>query len=322
MSALDEYTRSLMNPDELEAIEDPDYDTGEDDADADGADEKGGKDDAAADAGDQNALPVEGADPKPADAASAAAPAPAPAAEPATEQAAAPAAAVADPAPAPQFVPRYEAALPADHQAKLDDIAAKEADLKAKFKAGEIDFDAYETERETLIRDRAVLDRATVKAEISQEMTQQTAQQQWQNTINSFMSQVQGELDYRRDPEKCADLDQFVKVLANNTAYASKPAEWFLQEAHRRVQALYGLTPAAAPAAAAPAPKPTLAEVKAARKPAVAAAPASLAQVPGGDGPGDVADEFVDIDSLTGFAQEDAIRRMSPEQRERYLKGA
>lgn len=313
MSALDEYTRSLMSPTELEAIEDPNYDTGEE---ADSTEDDDSKSDAADESAEQDSQPVEGKAPPP--------PAEAPAESSEVDEDAPAPAEPAEPAPASQFVPRYEAVLPSDYQAKLDDLTTKEADLKAKLKAGDIDFDAYDTEREELSRERSALERAAVKAEISQEMTQQTAQQQWTNTVNGFLSRVKSELDYASDPQKWDDLDQFVKVLANNPAYNDKPPEWFLTEGHRRVQALHGLsTPAAkdSPPAPPPSPKQVIDKAKAARKPAVAAVQASLAQVPGGDGPGDVSDEFVDVDSLEGFALEDAIKRMSPEQRERYLKG-
>ncbi len=43
------------------------------------------------------------------------------------------------------------------------------------------------------------------------------------------------------DTGKQADLDMFVKSLANDAKNGDKPAEWFLVEAHKRVKALHGL---------------------------------------------------------------------------------
>ena len=72
----------------------------------------------------------------------------------------------------------------------------------------------------------------------------------------------------------------------------------------------------------APVPKrETIQEAIAKRKPPVDAAPKTLAQVPGSDGPGDVGSEFADIEALDGMEYEDAIARMSPAQREKFLRG-
>jgi hypothetical protein len=152
-------------------------------------------------------------------------------------------------------------------------------------------------------------------------MTQQSAQTQWQNTINKSMVEFakpeNGGIDYRKDADKAADLDQFVKVLANRTENSDKPMDWFLTEAHKRVKALHGVATAEKkvdPAAAAKVAND-------ARKPPIGSAPATLAQVPGGDGPGDVAGEFADLDALEGEALEGAIAKLTPAQREKWVRG-
>jgi hypothetical protein len=227
-----------------------------------------------------------------------------------------------DTAPAPEpepetaeFRPRYEAKLP-------DDFATQEAAIKeqadalvAKFKGGDIDFDQYQIEAAALAKSERALDEIRFKASLSQEMTAQTAEQQWAFTVQRFMSataKAEGGIDYAKDAEKNADLDLFVKALARDEKNSDKPAEWFLHEAHKRVQAMHGITTKPTP----PAPP------AASRKPPLSAAPKTLAQVPGGDGPGDVdGNEFADIDRLTGEAQEAAIAKMTPSQRERYMMG-
>ena len=70
-----------------------------------------------------------------------------------------------------------------------------------------------------------------------------------------------------------------------------------------------------------PASQDPVADAKAKRKPPVDAAPTTLAQVPGSDGPGDVSDEFSDVLALDGLEFEEAIARMSPAQREKFLRG-
>lgn len=252
-------------------------------------------------------------DPAEAEAAPGAAAEAAPAAEPA-----------AAPAPAPAVAPRYDAKLPDDYDNKVADLSGREAELKRAFRAGEIEFDDFEARRDELLREREALTIARTKAEISQEMTAQTAEQQWASTVNGFLATIaelppeQGGIDYRKDAEKAADLDTFVKTLAGRQENADKPMEWFLQEAHRRVRALHNLSAAPAPA---PAPAPDAAR-RASRKPDLSGVPATLAQVPGGDGPGDISGEFADVMALEGDDFETAIARMTPAQRERFLRAA
>ena len=225
-------------------------------------------------------------------------------------------------APAPElepetaeFRPRYEAKLPDDFATQEAAIKEQAEALTAKFKGGDIDFDQYQIEAAALAKSERALDEIRFKASLSQEMTAQTAEQQWAFTVQRFMSataKAEGGIDYAKDAEKNADLDLFVKALARDEKNSDKPAEWFLHEAHKRVQAMHGITTKPTP----PAPP------AASRKPPLSAAPKTLAQVPGGDGPGDVdGNEFADIDRLTGEAQEAAIAKMTPSQRERYMMG-
>lgn len=293
MSAqLDADLASTMTPEELEAI------NGED-----SPEEKlimrqapEGEDDDDENDGDDDAPPVEGK----------------------TEPAEEPADDAAEPVevPEPQATPRYDAKLPSDYDDQIKSLKDRDAELRQKFKDGEIDIDERDEGLAALSEQREQLLVARAKAEISQEMTQQTAAQQWQNTVNGFIARAakeEGGIDYRKDTAKAEDLDSFVKFLANKQENADKPMEWFLAEAHKRVLALHGV---------AQAPKrESLDEAKAKRKPPVDAAPKTLAQVPGSDGPGDVASEFADIEALDGWDLEQAIARMSPAQRAKYLKG-
>ncbi|MFP5486265.1 MAG: hypothetical protein ACLGHV_11450 [Gammaproteobacteria bacterium] len=299
MSALDADALATLTPEEREAIEGSDI--RDDDLDAmkkiasksDASDDDDGDQDDAND-GDDDAAPIEGKT-APAEAA----------AEDAAE----------DEAPARQAVPRYEAQLPSDYDDQIKTLKDRDAELRQKFKDGEIDIDERDAGLAELSEQREKLLVLRAKAEISQEMTEQTAQSQWQTEINKAISRAAKEdgIDYRKDQAKAADWDQFVRILAANPAHADKSMDWFLGEAHKRVMALHGV---------AQAPKrDTIDEAKAKRKPPVDAAPKTLAQVPGSDGPGDVASEFADIDALDGWDLEQAIARMSPAQRAKYLKG-
>jgi hypothetical protein len=84
---------------------------------------------------------------------------------------------------------------------------------------------------------------------------------------------------------------------------------WFLEEAHRIVRAKHNIqAPAAKTQTSTKRPAP-LSQV-----------PKTLAGVPGPDGPGDVGnDEFQDIDKLSGLELEDAVAKLSPAARAKYL---
>lgn len=205
----------------------------------------------------------------------------------------------------------YRAELPADYEAKVQALADEDADLAAKFKTGEIDFDEFRALSTELNNKRHDLSMAKVKAEIAAEMGEQTAESTWQETIDSFMSKAlkDEQIDYRKDKPKEKDLDLFVKALAADEDNADKPMAWFLTEAHRMVRAKHGIQ---APAASKPG-KPT-------RPAPVAQVPKTLAGVPGTDGPGDLGgDEFQDLDRLEGLELEDAVAKLTPAAREKYL---
>lgn len=276
-------------------------------------DDEGDDDNTGADAAAAAAAAAPAAAPAPAPAANA------PAAAPAAEPAAAPAPA-AQPAPAPAPTPTYKAELPADFDARKQAAADKESEAWRRFREGEIEQTDLQSELAAVSEERAALQALQTKAEISREMSAQTAEQQWQNAVTSFMDGVKSTVDYTTDTKRAADLDLFVRSLANDPANASQPMSWFLEEGHKRVLALHGLSAAPAPSPA-PAQAPAAAPAPAVRKPDTSGLPPTLANVPGSDGPGDVSGEFTDIDKLSGFELEDAIRRMTPAQRERYSRG-
>lgn len=349
---LDPHVSSQLSEEELAAINDTLSDAELDLMRAVAAAERDDEED------DDSAAPAAAPAPAPAPAAeSAAAPAVAatPAAAPAEAPAAAPAAAPAQAAPAeapaaapapaaaaveqdmePAPAPVYVAALPDDFDARKQAADAKESDAWARFEEGKIDRAALQVELNQVSAERSQLSALQTKAEISREMSQQSAQRNLEVAVNTLFAAARkpenGGIDYAKDLQKATDLDGFVRALGNDPANEGKPLSWFMNEGHKRVMALYGIstTPAPAPAnataaaspaqAAAPAAAPATAPATA-RKADTSGLPPSLANVPGSEGPGDVGGEFSDIDKLEGLALEDAIRRMSPDQRERYSRG-
>lgn len=217
----------------------------------------------------------------------------------------------------PELRPRYNAELPSDYADNVAAIKAESDELAAQFRDGTIDIDEFQLKSQEIAgrRDDLVVQRT--KAEISSEMSTQSATQQWEGAVSKF---VQGSanqpIDYNTNAAALEDLDQFVRVLSNKPEHENKSGDWFLKEAHKRVLALHGVDD--------PGPVPTLPktpEKPAARKASVASIPKTLAQVPGSDGVGDLAGEFADIENLEGFEIEQAIHRMTLVQRERYAAG-
>jgi hypothetical protein len=207
----------------------------------------------------------------------------------------------------------YQAALPADFDDRVKAIEDSEAEIARKFEAGEIEQPEYVRETRRIAKERGELDRIQVKAEMAAEMSQQAEIHQWQQQVAKFMREAKkiDGVDYRGNEALGTELDTLVKALANNPANADKPSAWFLQQAHKAVKAMHGIADKPAPASKD--------EKPASRKSPIDKAPKTLAQVPGGEGPGDVADEFVNLDNLDGDAYETALAKLTPAQRERYL---
>lgn len=223
------------------------------------------------------------------------------------------------------FSPRYQATLPDDFDAQMKAVDAREAELAAQFKAGEMDAEEFLAENLKINNQRREMDILRTKVEISREMGAQTAEQEWNWAVSSFIKKVKRDegIDYSTDKDKEADFDNFVKVLAASAANADKDYEWFLSEAHKRTKVLHGID------AKVTTPKndqPKIdqpAKPKPSRKPPTDSLPATLSHVPGSDGPGDVDDnEYADLDKLEGMEYERALARMPKDQRERYLKAA
>lgn len=319
MSLNDDQLR-LLSDAEREAMEaeDNDYDPEEDNAAALaslgrgplGGEEEEEGDDYAADAGKGKPEPSTPPEPTETTAAPAAAPAAA-SAEPtdATQPTDAP-------APNPQTAPQpsgYRAELPADYDAQVKANKDAVAAARAKFNEGELEQAELDAELDRLQDERDQLRDMRTRATVSAEMQQQSVQQAWNNTINTFFEEAAqsaelGIVDYRKDAAKQADLDAMVRALGAAPCNEHKPMRWFLEEGHRRVVALHGI-----------ATTKKTADVR--RKPDASAVVTNLADVPGGAGDADPAgDEFAELDKLTGLDYERALGRLSEEKRAQFLR--
>lgn len=224
-------------------------------------------------------------------------------------------AAAQPPASERQPAASYQAAvLPADFQEQISATHTAQSDLLQRFQEGDLEVSEYVAELSKITEQRDALVAARIKAEISQEMAEQASAREWQQAVHRFIDRVakDEQVDYRADAARAKDLDAFVKLLANDPENAQQSSEWFLQEAHKLVNARRGGTVTATKDDPRPRPAP--------RKPDLKAVPKTLAHVPGSDGPGDVSDEFGNVDALDGLDLESAIARMTPAQREKYAR--
>jgi hypothetical protein len=210
------------------------------------------------------------------------------------------------------LVTPYRAQVPADLAERAKALSDKEQELWTQFDAGDMEREELQTQLRSLEKERREIDRATTKAEIAAEMEQQRGA----DVARKFYKTIKdGEgIDYSKDETLRDDFIQFIGALEAKNP--DKPLKWLLNEAHARTKALHGL------GVKAPEKKPDEKPKTLSRKPPIDKLPATLAQVPGGDGPGDVSDEFADIDKLDGFEFEQALKQMTPSQRERYLQAA
>lgn len=217
------------------------------------------------------------------------------------------------PAQAAQQASGYRVDLPTDYDAQVKANKDAAAAARAKFNDGELDQAELDAELDKLQDQRDELRDMKTRATVSAEMRQQSEQEAWANTINSFMDDVVknaelGIVDYRKDTAKQSDLDAMVRALAATPGNENKPMRWYLEEGHRRVVALHGIATTKTPA-------------NERRKPDASAVVTNLADVPGGAGDADpVSDEFAELDKLTGLDYERALSHLSEDKRAQYLR--
>lgn len=209
------------------------------------------------------------------------------------------------------FTPTYQAAAVEDYDAKMTAFSTQKTELRRQLSDGDIDIDAYEQAKDAIIANEFTLREQKIKADISAEQQEQIGTQRWQWEQEKFFTDPTNAL--YKDAKALAKFDTVVRVLGNDSANATKDGPWFLQEADRITRVVLGIEKA-----------PVTPEKKAdSRKPDLSVVPKTLSHLPAADivQTGD-ADEFAHLDRLEGLAYEKAVARLSPVERERFLKSA
>ena len=200
--------------------------------------------------------------------------------------------------------------------AKLDqDLAALDAgkaENLAKLMDGTMTPEDYSKAESKYMRDRDALRDDKVESAA------------WFTEVHAFQVEAARTtgINYVTDAKMNDALDDWVKRLASKPENAGKDGKWYLEQAHKKVLAEYDIAPAAAKTAPQT-PKATVSKNKVAetkgRAPNLSNIPPTLGGIPaaaeadtGGDS------EFAHIDRMTGMELENAIARMSADQRARY----
>lgn len=210
---------------------------------------------------------------------------------------------------------RYESEPIEQFEEQLKELKSQDGEIRAKYKSGEIDIDERDEALALLIEQREELLVKRTKAETLKSINETNADNEYANFVDGFVQRVKGDgVDYALDKNKRLFNASLQEVMEDQPALTRAQA-W--DEAHKIVARARG---AVIGAQVAQSKKDSLADAVAKRRAPVDAAPKTLAHVPGGDGPGDVGSEFADIEALTGMEYETAIARMSPAQREKFLR--
>ena len=194
--------------------------------------------------------------------------------------------------------------------AKLTEIDAALDALADKYEAGELSFKDYRRAERDLSAQQNALRTEAVKAEVYADMQRQQSLREWNSAVEAFRADPANQAF--ESPAIIPLMNSQLNALWQEPGIAEKSHRWVLDEAKRRVQtqlrAVLGVAEAK-PEAKPVTPRPSAAAVTI--PPTLGRTPAALPNGAGG--------EFAALDSLNGIALEDALARMKPEQRDRWL---
>jgi hypothetical protein len=212
--------------------------------------------------------------------------------------------------------------VPADTDAKLQALDAKETEVETKYQAGEVTSAEYREQVRAIDKERRAIEGAKLKAEIAAE----TKAAVWaQQTVSGFLD---AHPIYGQNETLFAALDIEVRKLQASAADPFSPS--ILSKAHAKVQAAFSAIggPKEAPAAEKPKadtkPAPKVPEKQIEVKPRDPVPP-SLAKVPAAEVESTDGGKFAYLDRLQASdyeAFEGALAKLSDADRNAYLAGA
>lgn len=237
-----------------------------------------------------------------------------------------PAAAAANPEPVAVQSPPAAAAAPAhfvptytpesrDFNAEISGINQQLVELKAKYKAGDVEDDQYEDLYEQLRDQRSVLERAQDRAEITAQLNQQNSDQSWAYLQRQFLSDPQNAV-IAASPLLFSAWATAMEVVVNDAAAANvQLTDWDVLTKAREELVKAGMLGAAAAANQPAAPVPD----KPNRAAPIHQVPQTLSSVPAAADPSSRA--TVDAAAEQNIEDLEAYLASKPEaERDRILK--
>ena len=122
----------------------------------------------------------------------------------------------------------------------LDTIQAQRDQLEADFESGDSDLTWIEHRAKLRELDNAARSLSDAKAEqrILERLAADSAEKQWVREVSRFKAEARRDgIDYDRDTTKAEEWNRAVKFLGQDPENAGQDGRWFLEEAHRMVQA-------------------------------------------------------------------------------------
>lgn len=224
--------------------------------------------------------------------------------------------AASEPPPATPFVPTY-AADERDYGKEIGDINGKLQALKEKYKAGDVEDEAYEQQYEDLRDERSRVERAQDMATLQQQMSQQNADQSWAYLQRQFLSRPENAA-IAASPMRFAAWEQAMQTVVNDAAATGRQlTDWDILAGARDLLVTEGLLQASAAATAAPVAQ---APAKPDRSAPLGDVPATLSTVPAAADPTSrsTADAAAGMDNIEDI--ESFLAGKSESERDRILR--
>lgn len=206
----------------------------------------------------------------------------------------------------PEFQPQFTAAVPEDLAARLEGVNQRFGELQQKLEDGEISVADYVVQNQALVDERMALKLAEEQAKWADAQNKNVEAQRWKWDVDRFYESEAAKI--YKDPILGGALDMALRQLVSEPANEKRSGAWLLAEADRLVRERMNLGSTQRPN---PARKDD-------RHPDLSSVPKTLANLPAAELSETGTDEFAYLDKLTGMALEDAVSRMSEEQKERW----
>lgn len=212
--------------------------------------------------------------------------------------------------------PLFVANAPEDAESTLQSIQEQKSALAEMFEDGEYTVKEYQAELDRLNKQEREVEFELHTAKIASEMAQQQARNAFLNEASNFISGTM----YEKSTLAFNALDAAVIELAQDPSATGLSHKQILEKAHAKVMQDPLLAMAFNQSAPNTTKQPTPIRPASYQKPK---APMTLANVPSAEMTGAAEGRFAALDSIDDPNQLDAaIARLSPQEKEAYLRGA